>query len=276
MPDWWDRGQVLVRSVLTARDASTGVLRTASEETLVAEPTIGVLEHLLDRAYEHVAASVVCFATKNGATAEIAARAAMDVSTNVRYILAPDHNSRFLAWLRAFLEQDSKQVNNWERALSDYSEYETEVHREGIRERRLLWAQREDLLKKIEQEFTSIGVDSGDEIWPTRIETRFQEIGEAISYRTAYARMSSQTHADAEDTINYFSATALGDERLLMRMSTETLAFSEYLVHYGAHFYLEALRQYRVVFGKVRAEDVGEEIDVIVAQMEAIGDAWGW
>jgi hypothetical protein len=132
IPDVWDRGCTLVDSVLNARDESTSVLASASEEKLVAEPTIGIIEHLLDRAYEHVAASVVCFATKNGATAEIAARAAMEASTNVRYILAGDRNSRGLAWLRAFLVQDLKQINNWERALSNHSANEAEVHREGL------------------------------------------------------------------------------------------------------------------------------------------------
>jgi hypothetical protein len=136
IPDVWDRGYTLVDSVLNARDESTSVLASASEEKLVAKPTIGIIEQLLDRAYEHVAASVVCFATKNGATAEIAARAAMEASTNVRYILAGDRNSRVLAWLRAFLVQDSKQINNWERALSNHSANEAEVHREGIQRRR--------------------------------------------------------------------------------------------------------------------------------------------
>jgi hypothetical protein len=62
------------RSILNARDAWTDEVHSASGEKLVAEPRIRILEHLPDRAYEHVAASVVCFATKNGATAEVAAR----------------------------------------------------------------------------------------------------------------------------------------------------------------------------------------------------------
>jgi hypothetical protein len=277
IPDWWDRGRALIRSILKARDASTGVLTLATEEKLVAEPTIGVLDHLLDRAYKHVAASVVCFATKNSATAAIAARAAMQVSTNVRYILAGDRNSRFLAWLRDFLVHDLKQINSWERALSNYSDDEAEDHRERIHRRLLVRAQWEELVKRLEQEFESIGVDHSDEVWPSRIERRFEVIGELISYRTVYARMSSQTHANAEETISYFFSKALGDEQLLRQMSLETLAFSEYLVHYGAHFYLEALGRYDAVFGDSTAErNVGKECSSIFAQMEAIGNEWGW
>lgn len=276
IPDWWDRGHTLVRSILNARDESTSVRASASEDKLVAEPTIGVLKHLLDRAYEHFAASVVCFATKNGATAEIAARAAMETSTNVRYILASDRNSRFLAWLRAFLAQDIKQINNWESALSKHSANEAEIHREGIQRRRRVGKHWEELVKRLEQEFAAIGVNHGDETWPKRIETRFEAIGELLSYRTAYARMSSQTHADAEDTISYFYFTVLGDEQLLRQMSLEVLAFSEYLVHYGVHFYLKALLRYSAVFGDSKPEVIHTEIGVIAAQMDAIGSAWGW
>jgi Family of unknown function (DUF5677) len=276
IPDIWERGGTLVDPVLNARDESTSVLASASEEKLVAEPTIGIVEQLLDRAYEHVAASVVCFATKNGATAEIAARAAMEASTNVRNILAGDRNSRVLAWLRAFLVQDSKQINNWERPLSNHSTIEAEVHRERIQRRRRVREQWEELVKRLELEFATIGVNHGDETWPKRIETRFEAIGELLSYRIAYARMSSQTHADAEATLSYVFFTVLGDEQLLRQMSLEVLAFSEYLVHYGAHFYLKALLSYSAVFGGSKPEVIREEIGVIAAHMEAIGDAWGW
>jgi hypothetical protein len=76
--------------------------------------------------------------------------------------------------------------------------------------------------------------------------------------------------------ISYFFFTVLGDEQLLRQMSLEVLAFSEYLVHYGAHFYLKALLIYSAVFGGSKPEVIREEIGVIAAQMEAIGDTWGW
>ncbi len=88
--------------------------------------------------------------------------------------------------------------------------------------------------------------------------------------------MSSRTHTDAEDTISIIFFEALGDEHLLMQMARETLAFSEYLVHCGAEFYLKALLLYTAVFGDSKAEEIGEEIRVIVTQMEAIGTDWGW
>jgi hypothetical protein len=88
--------------------------------------------------------------------------------------------------------------------------------------------------------------------------------------------MSSQTHADAEDTISFFFFKALADESMMMRMASEVLAFSEYLVHYGAHFYLEELGRYEAVIGSSTAGTIGKEMGSIYAQMKAVGDEWGW
>ena len=59
-------------------------------------------------------------------------------------------------------------------------------------------------------------------------------------------------------------------------MSSEVLAFSEYLVHYGAHFYLKASLRYISVFADYKLLETHKEMGVIAAEMEAIGRAWGW
>lgn len=275
IPEWWDRGRTLVRSVRGARDASRDALRSASEEKQITEPTIGFLDHLLDRAYEHVAASVVCFATGNIATAEVAARAAMETSANIRYILVGDRNSRFLTWLRAFIEEDKKQIRNWETALPTCSDDEAKLHREGIERRRSRLANNEELVKQLELEFLSAGFDPNGEKWP-KIAGRFEAIGELVSYRTAYARMSSQTHADAEDTISFILSKVHGDDQSMLRMASETMAFSEYLIHYSARFFVEALGQYDAVFAGTPSDKTISGIDAINVQMAAIGESWGW
>ena len=101
----------------------------------ITEPTIGFINHLLERAYGHVFAAIVCFATPNAATAEVAARVGMETSANIRYMLAGDRNSRFLDWLQAYIEQDRRQIKYWVRENSNRPKAEAEVHREGIETR---------------------------------------------------------------------------------------------------------------------------------------------
>jgi hypothetical protein len=74
IPDWWSRGRTLLLALLKGREAAGEAFASATPSSIEAEPTLGVLFHLLEQACEHVAASVVCFATKNAATSEIAAR----------------------------------------------------------------------------------------------------------------------------------------------------------------------------------------------------------
>lgn len=221
IPDWWERGLTLVSLVLDAHETSTDVIRTASEETLITEPTIGFINHLLDRAYDHVSASIVCFATPNAATAEVAARVGMETSANIRYMLAGERNARFLMWLQAYIEQDRKQIKNWEVAISKRPEPEAVSHREGIERRRKRLANYEQFVEQMRHDFSSAGFETEGKKWPN-IADRFEAIGESVSYRTAYARMSSQTHADAEDRISYIWARVIEDEQLIEQMSSDS------------------------------------------------------
>lgn len=113
MPTWWPRGREMLHALLASRDATRDVLATTPQSTLQTEPTFGLLFQLAERAYEHVAASLICFATKNAATAEVATRAAIEISVNIRFILSGDRNSLALSWLRDFVAHDSRQIEKW-------------------------------------------------------------------------------------------------------------------------------------------------------------------
>ncbi len=89
IPDWWLNGRPLLLAVLSAREAVKDALSLVPSSELSAEPTFGLLFQLTERVYEHVAASIVCFATANGATAEAASRVAIESSVNIRFIKLP-------------------------------------------------------------------------------------------------------------------------------------------------------------------------------------------
>jgi len=111
--------------------------------------------------------------------------------------------------------------------------------------------------------------------WPN-IADRFESIGESVSYRTTYARLSSQTHADAEDTINYIVFQCIGDEELSGQMGKETIAFSEYLIAYGIYFYLLAMKQLCEAFSLQAAKALEDGIGEAVARMQEINAEWHW
>src|SRR5207247_2458074 len=135
MPAWWPRGRAMLHTLLVSRDATQDVLATAPHSTLQTEPTLGLLFQLAERAYEHVAASLVCFATKNAATAEVAARAAVEISVNIRFILSGNRNSLALSWLRHFVTEDTKQIENWEKVIGSLPPDEKQEHQTRIARR---------------------------------------------------------------------------------------------------------------------------------------------
>ena len=67
-------------------------LAQAADNVVASEPTYGVILHMCDRTYEHVAAAITCIATANAATAEVTARVAIEASTNIRFIMESDRN----------------------------------------------------------------------------------------------------------------------------------------------------------------------------------------
>ena len=137
-PDWWPQGKKLLSALLAGHNASEELLASASPRTLGSEPTFGVLCHLADRAREHTSASIICFSTKNAATAEVAARVAIESTVNLRFILRGDRNSLFLAWLRAYVASDAKQIEQWERAVSELPPDQKRHHTGRIGTRRQL------------------------------------------------------------------------------------------------------------------------------------------
>jgi Family of unknown function (DUF5677) len=275
MPEWWGRGRKILYALLCGRDVTRSVLASAPQTILQTEPTFGLLSQLTERTYEHAAASIVCFSTKSAATAEVAARVAIESSVNIRFILSGDRNSLALSWLRAYVNHDAKQIEQWERLLDSLPPDERGEHQTRIATRRQVSQPRKNFLAQFEKEFASCASVNLQARWPT-IADRFTSIGEAVAYRTTYARLSSQTHADAEDTINYILFTCLGDESLLMKMSEETVAFSEFLVAYGIYFYLLAIRNVCETFCLPVPQALESSTNVVIALMQENASAWGW
>jgi hypothetical protein len=275
MPTWWPRGGEMLHALLASRDATQDVLASTPQSSLRTEPTLGLLFQLAERAYEHVAASLVCFATKNAATAEVAARTAVEISVTIRFILSGNRNSLALSWLRDFVTNDTRQIEKWERVVDSLPPDEKQEHQTRIAWRREVNRRRHDHLAQAEKEFASFGSVDSQGSWPN-IADRFAAIVEAIAYRTTYARLSSQTHADAEDTINYIVFKSHGDETLLQRMSEETVAFSEFLVAYGIYFYLLALKHWCEAFCLPVPQILESSTNAVVSQMTELQAAWGW
>jgi hypothetical protein len=272
--DEWPWGRVLLSALLNGKEAALQMIADAPASVLNTEPAFGVLCHLTERAYEHVAGSIACYATRNAATAEVAARAAVELTISVRFLVSGDRNSRVLAWLRDYIRTDEKQINQWEQAIANSSERERQQSIPRIATRRKLQEFKKSWLDSAEREFGTFGPVNLNELWPRIIE-RFEQAGEAAAYRTVYARLSSQTHADAEDTLSLIFFQTQGQEGLL-QMAEETVAFTQYLMGYSAFFYLVALKSLSETFKLGCPKELDTSITATLKQMGELADQWKW
>jgi hypothetical protein len=273
-PEWWPRGRQLLALVLSTREAAHGSLGAAPDSLLATEPTFGLLHHLSERIFEQMTGGLICFAAKHAAASEVISRVVIESSVNLRFILSGHRESLVLAWLRSYVKQDEDQISRWERALASIPG-EAVAQSARLERRRQVLEVRRLFLEQTEVEFRSKGPVDTTMSWPN-VAVRFERIGETPAYRTAYARLSSQTHIDAEDTINYVISSAMDNEENLLRMGAETVAFSEYLLLFGSQFYFFALRDLCSAWDLEIPGKLREGVRLAGEQMAELGEAWGW
>lgn len=241
------------------------------DKVLVAEPTVGLLLNMLDRTFEHVEGAIVAYDTGSMASSEVIARTAVESAINAMYIMAGDKVSRLAAYFYSYLDSSGNQVNKWLKTITRMSGAEAQAHREAANRRQGALKNLKAFVDHAISQMPSSEKNTQPFKWPNTIVERFNALGLESTYRTVYVRMSSQTHNDAEDTLNYFLAVAVGDERLKERMGLETVNFSRFLVYYGVSFYIEASIKYAESF---RMADTAEELkqgkSIIERQMQEI------
>jgi hypothetical protein len=73
-------------------------------------------------------------------------------------------------------------------------------------------------------------------------------IGCGIEYRTLYSRLSSETHADAEETLRYFVGKTHADPIIFEAMALETIMFTRFLIYNAIVFFIKACGAYVISY----------------------------
>src|SRR5207237_411963 len=90
----------------------------------------------LHRNFEHAEACVAAFVSGCGSAAEVVARAAVESSVNIIYILGGDRTARLFAYFNHYFEGVDRQVKQWQTAVSHLSSEEADAHRVAIQQRK--------------------------------------------------------------------------------------------------------------------------------------------
>lgn len=206
------------------------------------EPSLGLLLNLLDRCFEHIEGAIVAFVTGSGASCEVVSRASLEGAVTILYILQENRDRRLLAYLRNYVAFADKQVASWKSATTSSVE-DCEHHVAAADRRARVTAQFRDIVDRLTDEVSLLGVAGKEEKWPN-ILGRFRALdGNEVGYRTVYARLCSETHFDAEETLRYFVGT-LADEQAFRRMAVETVEFSRFMMFISAEYFIRAVLAY--------------------------------
>ena len=216
------------------------------------QPAVGLLLNLLHRAFEHLDAALVAFVTGSAAASEGISRVTVELSVSILYILGGQRESRLLAFLEDYVNVEQKRIRNWSNGVQSLSEPEREEHIREIDRRGSGIVAMSDVLARLRIDVASAGVGLVKESWPN-VAGRFAAIGDVVTYRTVYARMSSGVHSDAEETIRYFIGRICEDPDVLESMGLETIWFSKFLLYFAVNYFLRANSAYATCYGMSEA-----------------------
>ncbi len=221
------------------------------------DPAVGLLLNMLHRNCELVEAAIVAFVTGSGSASEVVSRASVESSTNIAFILTGDTTGLLLAYFDHYFRGVDRQVKAWLKESSSLSGPDAEIHRSSAARRQQANEVLRDFVKRA---FGSQHLEQ----WPSSIERRFGELGKALSYRTFYARMSSEAHGDAEETIRYFVGRLQGPE-VFEAMALETVWNSRLFLYHAVSTFLDASALY---CGQYKLTDAAADINRLQSDIQ--------
>jgi len=214
-----------------------------TSHVLESDMAVGILWQLLERCAERLYAAILAMVTDCAAGSEIVSRATIEACATLRFILL-DKNPHLASFLNHYGHDAERQQQQWRRAAEGLTADDRAVHIVACDYRRRATDKLNALTAQINDAL--IGKDIAP-AWPN-IAERFARIGEAISYRTVYARLCAEPHLDAEETLRYFLGKISGSGTFDL-ISAETVAFSRFMLAEATRWYAGASANYAETYG---------------------------
>jgi hypothetical protein len=184
---------------------------TSTEEDFRLAPATGFVFHLLTQAYEQLQAAIVVKATRGGAAVVALARAAVELSVSIQYLMAEQTEGRLLAWFENYLQSDLHSLTGWHESAQRDSQAAPE-HVPAIAERAQFLMALQGKVAGMREDFVELGLPVAVSSWPTLAE-RFKAVDE-LGFHSWYARMSPATEFAVEDLLNRVALSPSGEHAL--------------------------------------------------------------
>ena len=230
------------------------------------DPLWGLLRSMLDRTFDYVEGSIVAYVTGSTASSEIISRTAIESAINLLFILVDDRRgNRLTQYLAYYFENEQREIDKWVKATSNLTGEAQKAHQLATTEKR----ERISKLQEItDSSLLQVSLPTTKTLvtkWPN-ISERFNLLGREVDYRTIYAALCSQTHSDAEDLLNYFFATASGNQQLIDKAAVNTVNFSHFMLYYAVEYYVMVAGSYAIRFELTKALEALNSRQRVISQ----------
>jgi hypothetical protein len=205
------------------------------------------------RSYKYTEATLSLFIISHIASAESLCRTSVESSINLYYLSVGNDIENVISYFKHHIKTERQQNKKWREALnnSDESEEYKANHIKLIDDKENSLDGYENMLR---ESFSIIDVDydSINSNWPSTLD-RFKKVNMEIKYRTLYAALCSQSHNDAEDSINNLMARIVQMEGIEKGVEAEKYIFSLQMVLSCIQLWIEAtivfLAKYEIKMG---------------------------
>lgn len=274
IPVDFENGEKVIEAFLKLHSKLRITMGGLQEDDFHKSPSIGVIFQLINRIHEQLSGSLISICTKNHASSEILSRTAIESAVSVLYFFKDDTESKVLVWLKKYIEEDKRHIQDWEKSLK--TQDEQQIHAPRILARRESSQFKEKFVDQYIYEIKQILQIDDSLRLPQKIFKKFQDIGEETTYHTVYTRLSAMTHLNAEDTISYMIAKVYGNKKQQQQMGLEHHAFSEYMCHYAILFYARTIEEFCIKYTNQQVSEIESIKGDILSIMTRLGEKWEW
>ncbi len=208
-----------------------------------------ILHDMFERAFEHTLCAANCLKRGHAASSEALCRVSLEASITLSYVSLNDLIPTITTYFGDYLKSEEEQNRKWRNSI-DLSTFDSRVksaHYTELSKKEWAIETYEKILNKWLLSINAEPLEKSKKF--PNIYDRFEKIGKELSYRTVYAALCSQSHADAEDIINFLVARLIPSnstemEKYQENLKRENVWFSAFMVIIAVREFVEASGMY--------------------------------
>ena len=192
-----------------------------NSESLKDKAVWSIVYDIYTRSYKYTEATLSLFIIAHIASAESLCRTSVESSINLCYLSVGNDVENIISYFKYHIKTERLQNKKWRESVNNSSESEeykiNHINLIDNKEKSL-----DSYEKMLRESFSIIDIDydATNSNWPS-IFDRFKKVNMEIKYRTLYAALCSQSHNDAEDSLNNLMARIVQIEGIEIEKGVE-------------------------------------------------------